>query len=78
MSTTTQTSQQNFAPSSPNLNQEIDSIAIIINAIPVSMVSTSSIKKKRLTRSKKEQKTVVEEVAITPPPSIEKSKKKKS
>ena len=49
MSTATQTSQQNSAPSSPNPNQEIDSGAIITNAVPVSMVSPTSIKKKRST-----------------------------
>ncbi|WJX67651.1 hypothetical protein P8452_52099 [Trifolium repens] len=72
-----QTSQQNTAPSSPNPNQEIDFGAIITNAVPISMVSPTSIKKKRSTRSKKKITNVVEEETVTPPPSAEKSKKKK-
>jgi hypothetical protein len=77
MSTATQTSQQNSAPSSPNPNQEIDSGAIITNAVPVSVVSPTSIKKKRTKRSKKKSTNVTEEIVVTPPPSAEKSKKKK-
>jgi hypothetical protein len=76
MSSAEQTSQQNTAPSSPNPNQEIDSGAIITNAVPVSMVSPTSIKKKRSTRSKKIITNVAEEETVTPPPSAEKSKKK--
>jgi hypothetical protein len=71
MSTTTQTSQQNSAPSSPNPNQEIDSAAIITDAIPVSMVSSTSIKKKGTTRSKKKSTDAAEDKAITPPPYVE-------
>ncbi|KAK2449011.1 hypothetical protein QL285_008249 [Trifolium repens] len=77
MSSATQTSQQNTAPSSPNPNQEIDSGAIITNAVPVSIVSPTSIKKKRSTRSKKKITNVAEDETVTPPPSAEKSKKKK-
>jgi hypothetical protein len=83
MSTATRTSQQTSAPSSlnpnsPKQNQEIDPNAIIVDATPVSMVSPTSIKKKRTKRSKKESIVAVEEEAMTPPPSVEKSKKKKS
>jgi hypothetical protein len=73
----TATSQQNSAPSSPNPNQEIDLAAIITDAVPVSMVSPTSIKKKRTSRSKKKTANVTEEVVVSPPPSAEKSKKKK-
>jgi hypothetical protein len=68
MSTATQTSQQNSAPSSPNPKQEIDSAAIITDAVPVSMVSPTRIKKKRTTRSKKKTTNVAEEAAVNPPP----------
>ncbi|KAK2436328.1 hypothetical protein QL285_021328 [Trifolium repens] len=77
MSSAEQTSQQNTAPSSPNPNQEIDSGAIITNAVPISMVSPTSIKKKRSTRSKKKITNVADEETVTPPPSAEKSKKMK-
>jgi hypothetical protein len=71
----------NSASSSPNpnsqsLNQEIDPTTII-DAVPVSIVSPLSTKK-RSKRSKKETKSAEEEAAVSPPPSVEKSKKKKS
>jgi hypothetical protein len=62
MSTTT--SKQNSAPSSPNPNQETDPAAINIDAVPVSMVSPTSIKKKRKTRSKKKSTDVAKEVLL--------------
>jgi hypothetical protein len=60
----TATSQQNSVPSSPKPNQEIDSATIITDAVPVSMVSPTSIKKKRKTRSKKKSTDVAKEVLL--------------
>jgi hypothetical protein len=78
MSTSTQTSQQNSAPPSPNTNQEIDSGAIITNAVPVSMVSPTSIKKKRTKRSKKKSTDVTEDIDVTPPPSVRNQRKRRA